>query len=329
MTARLRQFLSILAGTLAILFGPRARARDKVVAYVPNWIDLNLFSEIIDYSKITHINIAFENPVSASGDLSFNNGNNAVIAKAHASKVKVLVSIGGGSASEDKEMQSRYFHLLGESERAGFVGKVSDYVASHGFDGLDVDLEGPAINRDYGTFIEGLASALKPRGKVLTAALSQGYGGKQVPDSVLGMFDFINIMAYDATGDWNANAPGQHSSFEFAESNVDYWLKRGLAKSKAVLGVPFYGYGFGKAFRKGEYSYSAIVANHPGAENVDQIGNTIWYNGIPTIKRKANYVVSQGLGGMMIWSLDSDVKGEQSLLSAIHDVLKTQPAVTP
>ena len=46
------------------------------------------------------------------------------------------------------------------------------------------------------------------------------------------------------------NAPGQHSSMEFTKSNVEYWLKRGLPASKTVLGVPFYGYGFGKAFRK-------------------------------------------------------------------------------
>ena len=151
-----------------------------------------------------------------------------------------------------------------------------------------------------------------------------------MPDSVLGLFDFVNIMAYDATGDWNANAPGQHSSFEFAENNVDYWLKRGLAKSKALCWV-FHSMGMasGKIFAKARYPYSAIVARYSGAENVDQVGNTIWYNGIPAIKRKANLVVSQGLGGIMIWSLDGDVKGERSLLSAIHAVLKTQPAVAP
>ena len=216
-----------------------------------------------------------------------------------------------------------------ERRRIAFASKLAEYVSSHQFDGLDVDIEGPSINQDYGAFIKELASALKPKDKLLTAALSKGYGGNKVPDSVFEYFDFVNIMAYDATGYWNANTPGQHSSFEFAESNVDYWIKRGLAKSKAVLGVPFYGYGFGKDFRKGGYPYSAIVASHPGAENVDQAGNTIWYNGIPTIKRKANLVVSQGLGGIMIWSLDGDVKGERSLLSAIHDVLKTQPAVAP
>ena len=326
MTQRLSQFRPIAVGALALLAVSRGDAQDKVVAYVPNWIDLSAFSETIDYAKLTHINIAFENPANASGDLSFNGRDDALIAKAHASKVKVLVSIGGGSASGDKVLKSRYFDLLGEEKRNVFAAKIAEYVASHGFDGLDVDIEGPSINKDYGAFIEALASVLKPKGKLLTAALSKGYGGGQVPDSALGQFDFVNIMAYDGAGYWQPNAPGQHSSFEFAQENVDYWLKRGLAKSRAVLGVPFYGYGFGEAFRKRDYPYSALVASYPGAENLDQVGNTIWYNGIPTIKRKAEYVTSHGLGGVMIWSLDGDVKGERSLLSAIHDVLKTNSA---
>jgi GH18 family chitinase len=90
-----------------------------------------------------------------------------------------------------------------------------------------------------------------------------------------------------------------------------------------VLGVPFYGYGFGSAFRNRDYPFSAIIAEYPGAENTDQVGNTIWYNGIPTIKAKARYVVDQGLAGVMIWSLDSDAKGDKSLLAAIYETLKS------
>ncbi len=296
-------------------------AQNRVVAYVPNWIDLASFSETIDYAKITHINIAFENPTNADGDLSFNKKDEALIAKARANRVKVLVSIGGGSASTDKTLLNRYFELLTDSKRIAFAGKLAGYVSSHEFDGLDVDIEGPSINQDYGAFIKELSSALKPKGKLLTAALSKGYGGNKVPDSVFEYFDFVNIMAYDGAGYWDPKAPGQHSSLEFAKDNTNYWLARGLPKSKAVLGVPFYGYGFGEAFRKRDYSYSAILASHSGAENSDQAGNTIWYNGIPTIRAKSKYVVDQGLGGIMIWSLDYDVKGERSLLSAIYETL--------
>jgi len=305
-----------------------ALAQKKVVAYVPNWIDLNSFAETIDYAKLTHINIAFENPTDSDGDLSFSRKNEVLIARARANKVPVLISIGGGAASGNKTLLNRYFDLLTEAKRAGFVGKIAAYVSKHQFDGLDVDIEGPSINEDYGAFIHDLAKALKPNGKLLTAALSKGYGGSKVPDSVFEHFDFINIMAYDGAGYWNSNAPGQHSSMEFARDSVKYWLDRGLPKSKAVLGVPFYGYGFGEAFRKGDYSYAKILAAHPGAEQKDQVGSTIWYNGIPTIRAKSQYVIDEGLAGVMIWSLDYDVKGERSLLSVIDETLngKSAPA---
>lgn len=314
-----------LLGLLAACAG---RAEPRVVAYVPNWVDLAAFAKTIDYAKLTHINLAFENPTNAEGDFSYHAKNDALIAEARAHDVKILISIGGGAAAGNKALQARYFDLMAAPKRAGFAAKLAAYVEAHRFDGLDVDIEGPSINGDYGAFVHDLAVALKPNGKLLTAALSKGYGGNKVPDSVFADFDFINIMAYDGAGTWAPNSPGQHSSMEFARSNVDYWLKRGLAKDKAVLGVPFYGYGFGKAFRKSSYAYNEILAAHPGAEQVDQIGETIWYNGLPTMREKTRYAVEQGLGGVMIWSLDNDVKGERSLLGAIAETLRAQGAAT-
>ena len=305
----------------------RAQSRPKVVAYVPNWVDLAAFSQNIQYAKLTHINVAFENP-KADGKLSFNPQDQILIARAHTNQVKVLVSIGGGSAATDKVLSRRYAELLAADRRAGFVAEIAGYVSRHDFDGLDVDIEGPSINGDYGAFIHDLALALKPAGKLLTAALSQGYGGNEVPDSVFTQLDFVNVMAYDATGPWQSKSPGQHSSYAFATNNVGYWLGRGLPKEKAVLGVPFYGYGFGRAFRKDDYAYSKILATHSGAEKLDQVGETIWYNGLPTIKAKSRYVVEQGLGGIMIWELDYDVADDRSLLSAIHETL-TAPRPAP
>ena len=94
-----------------------AEPRKAVVAYVPNWIDLAKFSAEIDYGKLTHINIAFENPVNDEGDLSFNRGNEALMRKAKEKGVKVLVSIGGGSASGDKTLKARYQKLLDAENR--------------------------------------------------------------------------------------------------------------------------------------------------------------------------------------------------------------------
>jgi GH18 family chitinase len=221
-------------------------------------------------------------------------------------------------------MRARYFHLMTATNRAGFAAKIGKYVSDHDLDGVDIDIEGPAINEDYGGLVEELGRAMKAKGKLLTAALSKGYGGDKVPGSVFESLDFVNVMAYDGAGPWNPNKPGQHSSFEFAKDNVAYWLNKGLPKSKAVLGVPFYGYGFGEAARNRNYSYAKIISEFPGAENSDEVGKTIWYNGIPTIKAKSKFVLEQGLGGIMIWSLDYDVEDERSLLSAIHQTLQNE-----
>src|SRR3954470_18420486 len=116
-------------------------AQEKVVAYVPNWVDLKALSPAIDYPKLTHINLAFENPTNDEGDLSFNPQDEILITTAHEHHVKVLISIGGGAASGNKKLQDRYFALMSPPKRAAFATKLADYVKAHHFDGLDVDIE--------------------------------------------------------------------------------------------------------------------------------------------------------------------------------------------
>ena len=122
-------------------------AQKKVIAYIPNWVDLNAFSSSVQYSKLTHINIAFENP-DANGYLSFNSGSNTIINAAHAQNVKVFVSLGGGSVSEGGAIRDNYFNLIKAANRTAFIQKIYDYVVAHNFDGVDMDLEGPAINSE-------------------------------------------------------------------------------------------------------------------------------------------------------------------------------------
>lgn len=293
-------------------------AQKKVIAYVPNWVDLNSFSGSIQYSKLTHINIAFENP-DANGYLSFNSGSTTIINAAHTQNVKVFVSLGGGSVSEGGAIRDNYFNLITSSNRTAFIQKIYDYVVAHNFDGVDVDLEGPAINGDYGAFVIALAAKLHANGKQITAALSEGYGGANVPSSTFAAFDWINIMAYDATGPWAPGSPGQHSPYSMAVNQFNYWTGRGLPASKAIIGLPFYGYGFGASANQG-ISYANIVAQYPGAENLDQVGNTIYYNGIPTIKAKTTFAI-QNAGGVMIWELSQDATGAKSLLTAVNQVI--------
>lgn len=291
-------------------------AQLKVVGYVYTTANANA----VDWSKITHLNLAFENP-DAQGNLSFTANNNTLIQKAHANNVKVLVSICGGGVSNDATMRARYFNLISDANRAGFVEKIVQYLNDHDFDGIDLDLEGPAINGDYNKFVADLDAAL-PDGMLLTAALSHLNNGDMVSPESVQTLDFLNIMAYDATGPWNPGLPGQHSSYELATGSLAWWVdNKGLEKEKAILGVPFYGYGFGADANEG-ISYADILSRFgAGAENRDASGNTIYYNGIPTIRKKVRYVLDESFGGIMIWQLAQDVttSNSKSLLRNIHE----------
>lgn len=318
-----------LLSTLEALAAPTSPKQEqpkaeppKIVAYVPNWIDLAAYAKTIPYQKLTHINIAFENPKDDDGNLSWNPKNDLLIARARQAKVKVLLALGGGGINADKAMMARYAGLLGAGKVKGFCAKIAQCVAEHKLDGVDVDIEGPAITDDYGRFIEALRAAL-PKGACMTAALSMGYGGGNVPDATLQVFDWVNAMAYDAVGPWAPDAPGQHAPTPYAKEIVQYWLKRGLPAAKLTLGVPFYGYGFGADAGQGTYSYREIVAKNPGAQDKDQV-RSIWYNGRKTIADKANYAREQKLAGIMIWSLDSDAPEPNSLLTVIHKTLNAR-----
>ena len=315
----IRSGFQLAAVVLLLTICVTSQAQLKVVGYIYTTTNPNA----VDFTKITHLNIAFENP-DAAGNLSYNSGNTALITKAKTNDVKILVSICGGGESNNATMRNRYFSLISDAKSAAFIAKIVTYLSDHNFDGIDIDLEGPAINSDYGKFITDLRAAL-PEGALLTAALSHVNGGDLIPTAAVQLFDFINIMAYDATGPWNPTSPGPHSTYEFAVSSLDWWVdNKELAKGKAILGVPFYGYGFGADANEG-ISYADILTRFgAGAENRDESGNKIYYNGLPTIRKKAQYVVDQEYGGIMIWQLAQDKvsSDSKSLLRAIDKIIK-------
>ncbi|RZK65862.1 MAG: hypothetical protein EOO92_25875, partial [Pedobacter sp.] len=211
------------------------QAQFKVVGYIRPKADLMPDLEKVDLSKITHLNIAFINP-DTSGvfkDMPFLKD---VVAYAHKRKVKVLMSCGGGSR------QKYYGKLLADGRRPALVKNFVEFVKKYKLDGIDVDLEGDDIDDNYEAFVTELRDGLGKK-KLLTAALAF-YTRKRITDVALQQLDFINAMAYDKTGHWRPNDPGQHSPMSYALDHLNYWSKeRNIAKEKVIIGVPFYGYG--------------------------------------------------------------------------------------
>lgn len=283
----------------------------RVVGYIHNWGRSPELSKI-DFNKITHLNIAFVNPDS-SGNLIIPYGFDALIKAAKKNNVKVLASIGGGS-------DNPYYHrLLGDSLREEFLEKIVRLSIDFKLDGIDMDLENNAIDENYGEVIAYLSRRMRASGKLLTAALAT-WNAEKVGDSTLKEFTFINVMSYDQTGPWRPDRPGAHSTYEKAAEDLRYWTEtRKLPKSKLNLGLPFYGYAFG--YSQGEsFGYKDIVSSFQDSQITDSLhpstGGAIYYNGIPTIKKKVA-LARKKAGGVMIWQLLQDAPGEHSLLKVV------------
>ena len=288
----------------------------RIVGYVPSWIDVPSFTQKFDFKQVTHLNYSFLNPDASGNLLGPNNGLTQLVAKAHENKVKVLISIGGGSAAEGL-IKENFHRLISTSDkRADFIHKLVTYLNTYQLDGLDVDEEGPAINEHYGAFVKQLADSLRPKGKLLTAAV--GWGNENIPNSILPVYDFITLMAYDETGTWNLSRPGQHSPYAYAEKMIKDFKARGVKKENLCLGLPFYGYGFYHSV--GNYNYSKLLEKFPDAWQKDQVADTIYYNGIPTIWKKTKLAMAE-TSGVMIWELSHDTIGERSLLKVISSTI--------
>jgi spore germination protein YaaH len=184
-----------------------------------------------------------------------------------------------------------------------------------------VDFEGAGVNGDYAGFVSALAQRLHADGRQLSAALASWYGSK-VTDVAIAAFDFVNVMAYDLHNPAGTTNPVSGSSLADSRKEIDYWVDRGLDRSRAVLGVPFYGYRWTSAGKTGEaITYAQILDAYGDAaassDVIEQDGTTIYYDGTDTVAAKVT--LAKDYGGTMIWELSQDAAGAASLLRAMHE----------
>ncbi|PVD52489.1 hypothetical protein DC498_10315 [Terrimonas sp.] len=307
----------ILFISLLLLTGGCLKSQQKlpssfrIIAYVPEAGMEQLDS--IPYHLITHINYAFVNP-GTDGIFRTTLFLDSLVARAHQHQVKVLLSVGGGNPPP-------YFTaLLVPQGRPLLISSLVQLLEQTGADGIDMDLEGSFITEHYEDFVKELRSALPEGKRNFTAALAT-YAGDAVTDKALSTFDYINIMSYDKTGPWSPGRSGPHAPYAMAIDDLYYWHSiRKIKKDRLVLGMPFYGYSFGPA-GAGSMPFSTIATLGAGAEQADEWklenGNTIYYNGIKTIRKKTELSLKD-CSGVMFWQVFQDHKDAYSLLSVIH-----------
>jgi len=300
--------------------------------------------------------------------------------KAKHPDLKVLISLGGWTKSKwfsDAVLTPASRIKLARScvslfVRGNLPGDAGQGLAAGIFDGIDVDWEYPGTegnagnivrredSRNYTLFLAEMRrqlDAVRP-GLLLTAATSAAAAkaAKLELGNIGRSLDFINVMAYDFHGGWEAQGPTNfHSALRQDPASpgtlaehalnvsdvVDFYVAGGFPKAKLNIGLPYYGTGWKGVpnVNNGLYQLAASALGSKGYRDLEALGYSkfrdpvtgqMWiYNGdefwayedAQSAAAKAAWVKAQGLGGVMVWSLETD-SADGALTNAIAQALK-------
>jgi chitinase len=256
--------VSVSIGGLC-LFSFVACADLWTTGYYPGWEQGALPASNIDFTALTHI-IHFS--VIPNSDGTLNSSANSVtlanstdiVARAHAAGKPVLICVGGASS------EGNFQPATSNSTLAVFVSSLTNFMASRGYDGVDLDWE-PLTAADTGQFtnlVNSLRSALNafPQHKLLTVAAGAypPYGDPPTAEYTMfaalqNQFDQINIMTYDLSGPYPGwvtwfNSPIYDGGYRFPSTGglvpsvdgaVGNFIANGVSSAKLGIGIAFYG----------------------------------------------------------------------------------------
>ncbi len=284
----------------------------------------------VKWNSITHLAVQ-AGQVSADGSLDITRGNSnqlmdEVVARGHNRGIPVLLSIYGRLTPVDgwalygsDDMGPA---LRDAGKRAALVTQLKNYVTATKLDGVDIlftDFNGAA---DYSAslaalkpMVDELKSAL-PANSIVTVTVTPGWQHWEYPD--LSSADWVNVRAFEDGIHVGPAAPvGQASTLAYMQTAANIWKSFHLPANKIVVGFPVFGLryndldGNGNNLSWGSYDYvpyKSILAIDPAADTKEFINSAkgIYYNGIPLIKQKADYIKASDFKGMYGWYIDAD-----------------------
>lgn len=219
--------------------------------------------------------------------------------------------------------------LAAPAHRDALVSALVDLADKEKLDGLSVDIEADLLNKmvkdgTYLPFVKALSVRLHAHHKTLSSTTATYVGG-MIPLGAIPAFDTVEVMTYD-----NA-VPGQEEAAMAAYKSALYeWLGRGVPHDRLVMGVPFYGRGYGTY--KPAYAYRDLSA--VGAATGDLIGEMcatcsyVTFNSPQTLTDKAHWARLKA-GGVMAWEISEDTADGALIKSMTAGLADTSPLPAP
>ncbi|KAJ8981334.1 hypothetical protein NQ317_015975 [Molorchus minor] len=151
--------------------------------------------------------------------------------------------------------------------------------------------------------------------------------------------DFVNLMAYDYVLPATANVTGLSSPLTAIKETVSSWLDAGLSREKLILGIPTYARTYILADDNGHNIGDPVIGEAEPGEFTKEAGFLAYYELLDlmqdaflditsvqtddtnyaygsnewytyetetTVRAKTMYAIDQHLGGIMVWSIDTD-----------------------
>ncbi|KAL1434592.1 hypothetical protein MTO96_011678 [Rhipicephalus appendiculatus] len=308
------------------------------------WDKDKLKPDDLDTSLCTHLILGFtevEDSILSKGSTDGDSSYQAVAnLKANNPSLKVMLSVGGGGKS-----RCFHDMVSDPSNTDRFVACVVETLRRNNLDGIDVDWEFPMDIRNgkahFSRLLQKLRAAFDDEAVasgrqrlILSAAVAaqsvivnSSYNVQEIERYV----DFINLMTYDLhLFKWYYPFSGHNSPLHgrrkelgyFATLNISssakFWISKGMPKSKIVVGVPTYGL----VWRLGHHKWHGVscltvcqVIAEGGKRIFDKqskvpyvVNKKHWisYDDIDSVEHKAKWILSEGYGGIMTFSLNCD-----------------------
>ncbi|RIA83301.1 Glycoside Hydrolase Family 18 protein [Glomus cerebriforme] len=277
---------------------------------------------------------------------------------------KVSLSIGGWSWSTNFPVVASK-----SDSRKKFVTSSINLLKDLGLDGLDVDWEYPRNGEDaknYVKLLKELREALDDYSEsrnhscklLLTAAMPCGEDHYRTMNlkEMNKYLDIFYLMAYDFRGSWSSKTGHQSNLYGGDLSThkaVEYYINKGVANNKLVIGMPMYGRAFqntrglGSSYdgvgdgtwEQGIYDYKKLprqgAVEHFDENEVASYSYSasdkefVTYDNPQVIIQKTDYIKHNHLRGVMFWELSGDfpTSHERSLLTAAYHGLGGKDAL--
>ena len=243
------------------------------------------------------------------------------------------------TVTNDDNSQGGGFSALAKSDeyRKAFAKDCRDFCSKWGIDGIDIDWEFPGLSWsghacDPSVDVENHVLLMKQLRETLGTRYMLTYAGyvKNVIETDEGRkyidiaavdpyVDFVNVMTYDMdSAPSHQSALRDKSAYVDCERAIKAYTDAGVAASKLVLGIPFYGrISFDKS--PGAIDYNKIILldkNDYKIDNWDSDANVPYvtykgtyycgYDNEKSIAIKGDWIRSLGMKGMMYWDYNAD-----------------------